>query len=414
MDRRKTRAKHTKSQRVRRPTKRYIEDTGSEESDFEQTAPAKQGRHKSSRGRVRSRHHEYGENPSLGQVHAGTSHDVSGSETEADPLEDRVQTMVQSMLAASLPAVVKEVMEATKTSSLEANKSAQGQAATNDQDNDQELQERNATETSMQQSAVDSAVQQQTVNITAGKLRLPSLPLDLHLTAELKAKIIGNKFVKFGQLISKDTPEEDKMQLQVAHTPQVSNTQQLEVTPQQAPVRIRDIDTWGRAFDIYCYAYLAKHTTAGRALVHYGRVIKDMAWKGHQWLNYDESFRKLRETDDELYPWDKVEPHLWANCTTPRIATHRNNMNGPQPNQFFQQNGPFGPGGVTGRGRGRNFRGWGRGQPAFGRFSGPGQQLQRQCYRFNRGNPCQKPCKFEHCCANCGGNHPVFTCRQFS
>ena len=235
MDRRKARAKHTKSQRIRRPTKRYIEDTGSEESDFEQTAPAKQGRHKSSKGRARSRHHEYGENPSLGQVHAGTSHDVSGSETEADPLEDRVQTMVQSMLAASLPAVVKEVMEATKTSSLEANKSAQGQAATNDQDNDQELQERNTTETSIQQSAVDSAVQQQTV--------------------------------KFGQLISKGTPEEDKMQLEVAPTPQVSNTQQLEVAPQQSQIRIRNIDTWGRAFDIYCYAYLAKHTTAGRALV---------------------------------------------------------------------------------------------------------------------------------------------------
>ena len=132
--------------------------------------------------------------------------------------------LVQSMLAASLPAVVKEVMEATKTSSLEANKSAQGQAATNDQGNDQELQERNTTGTSIHQSAVDSAVQQQTVNVTAGKLRLPSLPLDLHLSADLKAKVIGNTYVKFGQLISKDTPEEDKMQLQVAHTPQVSNT----------------------------------------------------------------------------------------------------------------------------------------------------------------------------------------------
>ena len=69
------------------------------------------------------------------------------------------------MLATSLPVVVKEVMEAMKTSSLVATKSIQEQAATNDQDNYQEEEERNTAETIRQQSEVDSAVQQQTVNI---------------------------------------------------------------------------------------------------------------------------------------------------------------------------------------------------------------------------------------------------------
>ena len=84
-----------------------------------------------------------------------------------------------------------KVLEAMKTSSLEVTKSTQDQVATNDHGNDWEVQKGNTAETGTQQLAADSVVQQQTANITASKLRLPSLPQDLHLSADWKEKSLA-------------------------------------------------------------------------------------------------------------------------------------------------------------------------------------------------------------------------------
>ena len=209
--------------------------------------------------------------------------------------------------------------------------------------------------------------------------------------------------------------DQDRMTLQVTQNSHTSQ-HQLTLTPHKTKLRIRDIDTWTRAFDIYCFTYFSTHANEAKAVVKYDRLIREMAWKGYQWVNYDENFRMLRESDPALYPWDIVEPHLWAYCTTPRLITARTSTGALLAQGQGLNSGTPMPRGQAPRGRGGNFRGRGRGTfNAFNFRAGqpprPSSEQSRKCYRFNRGDPCTGACRFEHSCLQCGGRHPSCNCR---
>ena len=145
------------------------------------------------------------------------------------------------------------------------------------------------------------------------------------------------------------------MTLQVTQNSHTSK-HQLTLTPHETKLHIRDIDTWTRAFDIYCFTYFSTHANEAQAVVKYGRLIWDMAWEGYQWVNYDENFRMLPESDPALYPWDIVEPHLRAYCTTPRLVTARTSTGALLAQGQGLNSGTPMPRGQAPRGRGGNFR----------------------------------------------------------
>ena len=98
------------------------------------------------------------------------------------------------------------------------------------------------------------------------------LPLDLHLMKEIKAKMVGNIYVEFSQLISRDLKEQG-LTLQLTDG---EKQQRLTVNQQMPKAWITNSDAWARAFDIYSYAYLADKEA--RALVKYRALI--MSWPG--------------------------------------------------------------------------------------------------------------------------------------
>ena len=295
-----------------------------------------------------------------------------GQEHEVElSLEDQIKKMVGVAVSAAIPELVKQVVAATATTSSRT-----------------EAAGANPRPGTSAQTAVQAAVQNQTDVISVGNVSLPSLPLDLHLTADIKAKILGNKYVKFGQLLYRDASDHDKLTVQVNNT-QIEG-QHLTVNPYPQQVKIKDIAAWDRAFSIYCYTYFSRHGDQAQGLTQYGRLIKDMAWRGLQWAIYDQNFRRLRELNADSYPWGKIEPHLWSQCATP----HPNSFNGPTQSENINNLSRS-----STQSRGANFR-----------PSSANQESANKCFRFNRGQYCAQPCNYEHTCSNCGGQHTAASC----
>ena len=280
-------------------------------------------------------------------------------------------------------------------------------------------------------------------NIAGGevenKVQSVALPPDLHLSEDQKSKIVGDKYVKFGTLLFRDQQNEKKLTLKLNSS---SNSPSFVVDPNENSVKIRYIEVWDRAFTIYQYRYVQAHPEQAQGLLMYGRLIKDMAWRGLGWLQYDEQFRRLRETDPNAYPWGAIEPNLWATWALPRaIGQFSNNSNtigrgqsrggrgyfnsgmgfensfGRSSNNGHQGGNSFSNGYAGNSGRGHSFGFSGRGT-SFGSNRGSrfanrqfgnnrqanGNNMRPPCFRFNAGRYCRQPCDFGHVCMRCGSN----------
>ena len=42
-----------------------------------------------------------------------------------------------------------------------------------------------------------------------------------------------------------------------------------------------------------------------------------MGWMNYNWVKYDKDIQHLGETSPKEYPWDMLEPKLWAECVAP-------------------------------------------------------------------------------------------------
>ena len=307
-----------------------------------------------------------------------------GQEKEpADPNQD-MKKLIANMLQATLPQVVKEAVRAATENNAPKNTTTQTQNTT----------------------SLAAAVAQQTQQMTGESIHkdtnlptanLPSLPLDLHLTSETRARIISNGYINFAQLLNKTSSEPLAIQIQNTQA-----QQHIVLAPQPHKQHITSIDAWNRAFDIYCYAYFAKNHQQAQSVIKYGRLIRDMAWKGFHWAKYDDNFRRLRETNPDAYPWDRIEPQLWAECTSMRMLPTR-----PTWTSYGTENQHSGPSRLAGM----QFKQSQQSTP----FRGPRQQKgspKSVCFRYNRGEPCFTNCKFQHVCLKCGGPHTGQVCRS--
>ena len=257
-----------------------------------------------------------------------------------------------------------------------------------------------------------------------------ALPPDMHLSDDMKAKIIGNKFMKFGSLLYKDSNNERKLTLKLN-----GKSGSMLVDPDENCVFIKYIDQWDKAFTVYFYRYVIAHPQEANALMMYGRLIKEMAQRGFYWYQYDEQFRRLRALDPKSKPWGSIDPTLWAlwATTSPRnsfasTSTQSNNGRGQMlrggqanygnrgygnngfQNNRFQSNGQSG---YYSRGNGRNFanRPYNNGGMPYNRRPDAMAQ-QKVCFRFNKGRICQPPCNYAHKCGNCGRtDHGQLNCR---
>ena len=280
------------------------------------------------------------------------------------------------------------------------------------------------------ENPLSQAVDTHAATITGTGMATQVAPLDLHLTPKIKADIIGRVYVKFGQLLVREQRDNEKLTVKVANTNNGGQVQgqELSVSPYFNQVKITNINQWDRAHNIYMFTYLTAHPEEATGMVTYSNLIKDMAYKGFNWMTYDRKYRQLREKDHEKYPWGAIEMSLWAQYAVGQvpagyqvIGNYGQYQQGQRFHQQYQQGQGFQPWGSNGPrqqgfGRGRGFFRRGRGRGSFQR-NGPGYngEITRPgvCFRFNRGEFCnQGMCRYQHACEACGGSHPAASCRH--
>ena len=300
--------------------------------------------------------------------------------------EDITFHITESALEARISAAINSIVPTIVAQTAEAAiKSMQSKAISTPQPSTSKAPE---TVTPLQQ-----AVEQQTSVIsgnaaTADNTTSSEIPLDLHLKPEMLAQIKGYKYVKFGELLIKEQRDNEKMTL---HLGDNTSSKQIMVGPYFNQVKIVHINQWIRAFDIFSYVLVRAHPEDATGLIQYGNLIKDMAFRGLNWANYDRQFRRLKERNPSQHPWGCTDLTLFSqNIMVPRWG----NMNSHQtPQGQNNQNMPFRAQGWQGNNNHSN-------RPV------------KKCFAFNK-NFCRfgPRCRYAHICTKCEGMHPASKCR---
>ena len=332
------------------------------------------------------------------------------SDTVNKIMPDAIAQVLPETINAILPDLVSKVTEATvtalKTHTMAAPPAVPGPSTTN--------------------TPIQKAVDRQSGTILGGNddnCSSPNLdtikndddhvPLDLHLKPDQLAKIAGNKYVKFGELLVKEQRDNEKMTLQIGDENNL-NGKQIMVNPYHNQVKIIHIGQWDRAYTIYKYVFLKSHPEDAQGMIVYEQLIKDMAFKGLKWAEYDRQFRRLREREPTKHPWGHTNITLYAQSMVgsqgPSSQTLGNYKNQGQMNKstnFGQSQNNF-------RGGQNYFRGQrSNGQNSNGQNPNSQNSGKKKCFAFNKGF-CRygSGCIFRHVCDICEQNHPSVRCQN--
>ena len=200
----------------------------------------------------------------------------------------------------------------------------------------------------------------------------PSLPIDARVSDKLRSKIWNNEFIEFGVLLTNPMAES---QYQVT----ISSSEKgpfpsLCLEPVNKSRKILSIETWLHCFHIFVGIYTSRFPHEAPALMKYGEVVQDLAFRGFNWQFYDENFHCLRQTQPASFPWSSIHWELWMRA-----------QHSPFKKSQLQ------PISV---------------QPKMHNHVPP----KGYCFKFNRGVQCAAGCNFKHQCFKCDGLHQASHC----
>lgn len=189
------------------------------------------------------------------------------------------------------------------------------------------------------------------------------VPLGATVSAKLKLKIWNNEFVELKSLLPNSN--EEPLSIMV----KAGKIELQQASSNKNPITIHQ---WTDAFLIFISIYLQKFPQEASNLLKYMYTIREInKLHGEQaWRNYDETFRKIRETS--LLPWERVVPELRLKAASMGFRS------APKSQGNFGKRQPF---------------------------------RVRHCFAYNRGQKCgSHPCRFSHTCQDCNGSHPRLQC----
>ena len=199
-----------------------------------------------------------------------------------------------------------------------------------------------------------------------------SRPLDLHVSAEIKAKIWSHKYVDLTMLVPREDSEDYTYCFQEG-----SGGDTLTIKRTAKKVTINNVDEWCAAFSIFMYIYCTKYASAAPALVKYVEHVRKMARRGQDWKYYDKHFRLGQQT--EYLPWDYIN---WEAMNEAQYRTQ------PFRGHFYEQS---------------NSSNTNNGKAVPNGY----------CRRFHSALGCVKSsCQFSHACYLCSGQHTAWLCTK--
>lgn len=313
------------------------------------------------------------------QAHSGTPSIPQGH------VEALVQKVSQS-LTASLQQMVHDAVHSTLANTNHASKSATSNDTAQSTETSVGLPQTISSDTNQIQVPTSQEVTGNsaseltstiTVNETSKSMTIPmssSLPLHAKINANIKNKICNNEYIELGQLLHPDRWDQYNMSLSAntaGHT--------LSLAPQNR--KIRSIDQWISAFNIYAAIYLDKFAGEAMTMLKYIETVRRLAQKGGNFISYDENVRYMRQIHSPPPAWDHFQAELYVEATTSVAPRYHNAYNS---NSRLQS------------------------KPRI-----PTNNLKHpvgSCFTFHDGKPCYG-CRYSHACYQCNtGNHPASRC----
>ena len=200
----------------------------------------------------------------------------------------------------------------------------------------------------------------------------PSLPIDARVSDKLRSKIWNNEFIEFGALLTNPIVE-NRYQVTISSS-EKGSFPSLCLEPVNKSKKILSIETWLSCFHVFVGIYTSRFPHEAPALMKYGEVVQDLAFRGFNWHFYDENFRFLRQTQPASFPWNNIHWELW-------MRAQHSPFNKPQSLATSVQ-------------------------PKMHNHIPP----KGYCFRFNRGVECAAGCNFKHQCFKCDGLHQASRC----
>lgn len=192
-----------------------------------------------------------------------------------------------------------------------------------------------------------------------------SVPLGATVSQKIKQKIWNHEFVDLKSLLPSSGEEP------LAITVKAGKIEVNQASNNKTPL---SINQWTDAFLIFASIYLQKFPNDACNILKYAFTVREISrlHVDQAWRNYDESFRRIRESS--VIPWERPIAELRLKAASMGVRQ----ANKPQ---TYKAN------------KGQSFR------------------STKVCFAYNKGQRCNtSPCKYAHLCQECNGQHPKFKC----
>ena len=202
------------------------------------------------------------------------------------------------------------------------------------------------------------------------------VPLGATLSDKIRAQVIARQYVELYSLLD----PANEMDAQFTNE---EHNLILKLTKRSNIKKVKDIDQWVSAINIYGAIYLGSHPTEASAFLKYIELIQGMARQSVSggWRIYDETFRRARQFSN--LSWDRPLVHQYVSAMVPVTGSNFRNDN---------QQPTF---------RNPNTR--------TGSFRIP----TGYCWKYNTSICSVAGCRYTHSCSKCKApGHPMHKCKQ--
>ena len=157
--------------------------------------------------------------------------------------------------------------------------------------------------------------------------------------------------------------------------------------------KINGIRRWDQAFRVYAAIFCKGNPTHAAEIWQYTHTI-NMAASSYTWDNvayYDYTFRQMMSVNPNR-SWGKTFGQLWSLSMTNPIQCNGNYQGQQGFNSGYSRSGQ-----KSNKTQGNSKRSGGA----------------RPCWKFNKNQPCNGSCRFDHKCSYCGAKgHSVLDCNK--
>ncbi len=233
---------------------------------------------------------------------------------------------------------------------------------------------------------------------------IPNVPLDFDVSVAQKKLIVNHKYIDFNTLTPKLDKPKNNSQIELKKNSRGWVFNEVEKNNNDNRELV-DFDTWLRQFNIFATVLVKARPNLAVGLFKYLDIIRKQRNKGVDWYQYDQLFRKLRQSNPAVYKFenevfvlvDQCKPESTPSYQTSQFKQPRKPSSTVTSASQYPNNPPYYP------------------DPNLGPVTNDKPFPKSTCWKYNDGEFCAG-CTWRdgHRCCWCRSSHPGSRCPNHS